>query len=89
MSSSTRSWTRRLVAQEGLEPPPTPSTDAPGPQNQSGESAESDGSEPSEPGDVVDPDELADAPPAGTTVDSLSRLQNDFGATVVDEIPQT
>ena len=79
----------RLVAQEGLEPPPTPSTDAPAPQNQSGESAESDGSEPSEPGDVVDPDELADAPPAGTTVDSLSRLQNDFGATVVDEIPQT
>ena len=33
--------------------------------------------------------ELVDAPTAEAAVDSVSRLQNDFGATVVDEIPRT
>jgi hypothetical protein len=39
--------------------------------------------------EVVDPAELVDAPPSGAAVDSVSRLQTDFGATVVEEIPRT
>jgi DNA polymerase-3 subunit gamma/tau len=39
--------------------------------------------------DVPDPAELVDAPPSGAAVDSVSRLQSDFGATVVEEIPRT
>ncbi len=42
-----------------------------------------------EPEEIVDLDELVDAPKAEAAVDSVSRLQNDFGATVVDEIPRT
>jgi DNA polymerase-3 subunit gamma/tau len=38
--------------------------------------------------DVVDPDELVDAPPAGAaTVDSVARMIQLFDATVVDEAP--
>jgi len=44
---------------------------------------------PEEPEELVDLDELVDAPKAEAAVDSVSRLQNDFGATVVDEIPRT
>ncbi len=42
-----------------------------------------------EPEEIVDLTELVDAPKAEAAVDSVSRLQNDFGATVVDEIPRT
>ena len=42
-----------------------------------------------EPEEIVDLDELVDAPEAEAAVDSVLRLQNDFGATVVDEIPRT
>jgi hypothetical protein len=41
-----------------------------------------------EPEEIVDLDELVDAPKADAAVDSVSRLQNDLGATVVDEIPR-
>ena len=41
-----------------------------------------------EPEEIVDLEELVDAPKAEAAVDSVSRLQNDFGATVVDEIPR-
>ena len=41
-----------------------------------------------EPEEIVDLTELVDAPEAEAAVDSVSRLQNDFGATVVDEIPR-
>ena len=41
------------------------------------------------PEEIVDLTELVDAPKADAAVDSVSRLQNDFGATVVDEIPRT
>jgi DNA polymerase III subunit gamma/tau len=44
---------------------------------------------PDEPEEIVDLEELVDAPKAEAAVDSVSRLQNDFGATVVDEIPRT
>ncbi len=40
--------------------------------------------------DMVDPDELVDAPTAtGPAVDSISRLEDAFGATVVEELPRT
>lgn len=42
-----------------------------------------------EPEEIVDLTELVDAPKAEAAVDSVLRLQNDFGATVVDEIPRT
>ncbi len=42
-----------------------------------------------EPEEVIDLTELVDAPKAEAAVDSVLRLQNDFGATVVDEIPRT
>ncbi len=43
-----------------------------------------------EPIDLVDPDELVDAPAdAGVAVDSLSRLADTFGATVVEEQPKS
>jgi hypothetical protein len=54
------------------------------------------GPDPSDPGpaepviDLVDPDEVVDAPPAaGAAVDSISRLESAFGATVVEERPRT
>jgi hypothetical protein len=40
--------------------------------------------------DLVDLEELVDAPPAtGAAVDSISRLEDAFGATVVEEVPRT
>jgi DNA polymerase III subunit gamma/tau len=42
-----------------------------------------------EPEEIIDLTELVDAPKAEAAVDSVLRLQNDFGATVVDEIPRT
>jgi DNA polymerase III subunit gamma/tau len=40
--------------------------------------------------DLVDLEELVDAPPgAGAAVDSVSRLEDAFGATVVEEVPRT
>ena len=40
--------------------------------------------------DLVDPEELVDAPMSeGPAVDSLSRLTDTFGATVVDEQPKS
>ena len=40
--------------------------------------------------DLVDPGELVDAPTgAGPAVDSVSRLEDAFGATVVEEVPRT
>ena len=44
---------------------------------------------PDESEEIVDLSELVDAPEAEAAVDSVSRLQNDLGATVVDEIPRT
>jgi DNA polymerase-3 subunit gamma/tau len=44
---------------------------------------------PEEPEEIIDLEELVDAPRTEAAVDSVSRLQNDFGATVVDEIPRT
>jgi hypothetical protein len=52
--------------------------------------------DPSDPGpeepmiDLVDPEDVVDAPPAaGAAVDSISRLESAFGATVVEERPRT
>ncbi len=46
--------------------------------------------DPEPPIDLVDPAELVDAPPvAGAAVDSIARLEDAFGATVVDEQPRT
>ena len=40
--------------------------------------------------DLVDPSELVDAPKgAGAAVDSVSRLEDAFGATVIEEVPRT
>ncbi len=40
--------------------------------------------------DLVDPGELVDAPKgAGPAVDSVSRLEDAFGATVIEEVPRT
>ena len=40
--------------------------------------------------ELVDPEELVDAPPdAGAALDSIARLEDAFGATVVDEQPRT
>lgn len=40
--------------------------------------------------DLVDLDQLVDAPPAtGAAVDSVSRLEDAFGATVIEEVPRT
>ena len=39
--------------------------------------------------DLVDLEELVDAPQAGPAVDSISRLEDAFGATVVEEVPRT
>jgi DNA polymerase-3 subunit gamma/tau len=39
--------------------------------------------------DLVDLEELEDAPKAGPAVDSISRLEDAFGATVVEEVPRT
>jgi hypothetical protein len=40
--------------------------------------------------DLVDLEELVDAPPGvGAAVDSVSRLEDAFGATVVEEVPRT
>jgi hypothetical protein len=39
--------------------------------------------------DLVDLEELEDAPSAGPAVDSISRLEDAFGATVVEEVPRT
>jgi DNA polymerase-3 subunit gamma/tau len=39
--------------------------------------------------DLVDLEELVDAPSAGPAVDSISRLEDAFGATVVEEVPRT
>ena len=40
--------------------------------------------------DLVDPNELVDAPKgAGAAVDSVSRLEDAFGATVIEEVPRT
>ncbi|HEY7438505.1 MAG TPA: DNA polymerase III subunit gamma/tau [Acidimicrobiia bacterium] len=41
-----------------------------------------------QPIDLVDPDELVDAPAAGAHVDSISRLESALGATVVEEQPR-
>ena len=38
--------------------------------------------------DLVDLEELVDAPSAGPAVDSISRLEDAFGATVVEEVPR-
>jgi DNA polymerase-3 subunit gamma/tau len=41
-----------------------------------------------QPIDLVDPDELVDAPAGGAHVDSISRLESAFGATIVEEQPR-